>query len=251
MKKIVLCFIFAELSISLLFSQNNSGMMSVNKRDILDSVMNLHYVHPKGYILDTTYNDWKDNFYSDGIRRIIGTLVETRLISEDGHFSTFLYINEPFTREDSIKMSVKMNGNGISDRVDKEHIYRVKEIVGEFYGEKKAARWKKYVRYYTSQDSENQFNADTVIFLSLPKMKKEYYVSPYPYCSVLIIQKNDRGYLPMFCFYDEIGEKNLEKYLSDLRGAFRYGDEQPLKKELSSHDMVTIRVMSMQKKGNK
>jgi hypothetical protein len=236
------------LSVSLLFSQNNSGMMSSVKRDILDSVMNLHYVHPKGYILDTTNNDnnWKNNIYSDGIRRTIGSFVETRLMSEDGHFSTFLYIDEPFTFEDSVNMC----GNGISDRVDKKHIYRIKDIVGEFYGEKKAARWKKYVRYYTSQDAKSEFNADTVIFLSLPGMKKGYYVSPYPYCSVLIIQKNDRGYLPMFCFYDETGKKNLEKYLSDLRGAFRYGEEQPLKKKLDrTWGLVIMRAMPMQKKG--
>jgi hypothetical protein len=244
MNKVLFCSIFAGLSINLLFSQEDSEMMPANKRNILDSVMNLHYIHPKGYILDTIYNEWKDNIYSDKIRCVIGSLIETRLMSEDGHFLTFLYINEPFVREDSINIK----GNEFSDRINKEHIYKAKNIVRDFYGEKKVAKWKKHVHYYSSQDAEYQFNADTVIFISLPEMKKEYYINPYPYCSVLIIQKNDRGYLPMFCFYDETGKKNLEHYLSDLKGAFRYGDEQPLKKELSTHGMVTIRVMPMQKK---
>jgi hypothetical protein len=236
MKKILFCFIFAGLSISLLHSQENSGMMSSVKRDILDSVMNLNYTHPEGYILDSTYFERIDDVYLSRIHAAISVFDETHLASRDGHFLTFLLIQEPSTRENS---------------VDKEHIYEIKNLVKELYGEKNVDKWEKYVRFYSSQDAKREFNADTVISLSLPKEKNGYYVSPYPYGSVLVIQKNNRGYLPMFCFYDETGKKNLEKYMSDLKGAFRYGDEQPLKKNLDrTRDLVTVRAIPMQKKKN-
>jgi hypothetical protein len=135
------------------------------------------------------------------------------------------------------------------DRVDKEHIDEVKDLIEEVYGENNVAQWKKYVQYYSAHDAKEQFNADTVITLSLPKKKDGYYIRPYPYCSVLILKKAGRGCLPMFCFYDEVGKKNLEKYMSDMKGTFRYGDEPPLiDKLVRTRDIVTIRSLPRQKK---
>lgn len=63
------------------------------------------------------------------------------------------------------------------------------------------------VKYYTNDKTTRMFNADTVIFYSVPtnafkdkrfmntKKRERAFRKSYPFCKVLLIQKQDRGYV--------------------------------------------------------
>ena len=63
-------------------------------------------------------------------------------------------------------------------------------------------------------------NADTVIVYPLKVWRA--YEGKYNHCKVVVIQKNKRGYISLYCLYNDAGAARLEDYLRALSGMFRY-----------------------------
>ena len=76
------------------------------------------------------------------------------------------------------------------------------------------------LEYKSSQYARQAFNADTVIIYPLKVLKK--YKKKYNHCQALLLQKNSRGPICLYCFYNDKGEKKLDTYLKSLEGMFWY-----------------------------
>lgn len=63
---------------------------------------------------------------------------------------------------------------------------------------------------------------DTVITYPLKMWQK--YENKYNYCQVIIIQKNARGLICLYCFYNDKGKRILSYYMRSLEGMFWYRD---------------------------
>jgi hypothetical protein len=164
--------------------------------------------------------------------------------SKDKHFMVFTHIEEILT-PDAAKNYSK---NGFIIREDQEHISVVRRILKCLKGENARNTWKNHVKYYSNKDTKDKFNADTAIICSLILPEHLYYQDIYSYCKVLIIHKKGRGYLPLFCFYDDKAVKNLTGYMTAVESMFRYRDcTQPLYSQphLSNFATVTDTVITV------
>ena len=242
-KKVYLLFVFFSwLMITPLFSQIETSWMKRDRRIILDKVMNMEYSHPAGYVGDSLYNC------------IVNDHVEVNLVSNDMSFRVFYSIHNPITKEDSINrvasimIPEKFNLLFVSE--DLGHIDRAGMITSLSFGN--SLDWKSYFKYYSSDDAKTKFNADTVLVsVSLPfEVHPDYtlyskreinpyydingrYNSNYTYCTVLIIQKKGRGFVTLYCYYDDNAAKNLDIYMAAIEGTLRYREGEP---ELKKHD---------------
>ena len=65
--------------------------------------------------------------------------------------------------------------------------------------------------------------------------------SHYTHGTVLIIQKNGRGFVTLYCFYDEKAIKKLDTYMAAIEGTLKYRDSEPeLKKYVVNEDIVRM-----------
>ena len=78
------------------------------------------------------------------------------------------------------------------------------------------------ISYKSSDYARSAFNADTVLTYPLKMWKK--YENKYNNCQVMVIQKNTRGYICLYIFYNDKGKKNFEHYVKSLNGVFWYRD---------------------------
>jgi hypothetical protein len=216
-------------------AQKGLEWMPTWERSVLDSVMNLHYLNQENYIPD-----------SKTLIRVNKGMISSNvhIASKDSHFLTLLDIVQPFRLTDSMLIP------NVQEWINKEHIFLAKSLIKSIYGEENAKNWGNYVRYLSKEEVEKNFNADTVICISLPPMYEEYYAKPYPYCQVLIIQKEERGCLPMYFLYDEEGKKNLDQHIIAMMSSLRYGEEKPLLRKLINEDVVFFVPNPQQKKQN-
>ena len=78
------------------------------------------------------------------------------------------------------------------------------------------------IKYKSSKYAHEAFNADTVITYPLKMWQK--YEDQYNHCQVVVIQKNTRGLVCLYCFYNDRRKRKLNRYLKSLEGMFWYRD---------------------------
>ena len=226
----ILFLTFTILFISSVHSQKGLNWMRLWERSILDSTMNISYNNTENIIPDSSSLNLPSQM--DVSRR-------NHLISTDGNFMVFFDIMPPFTRSDSIKFT-KMDVHKLHnwDKVNKEHILKAEAIISKYYGSENRDNWRNHTSYLANDEAKANFNADTAIYISLPR--KDNYFDSYNYYSVLIIQKQDRGCLPMHLFYNENGKEKLNEYLSIMGNTFKYEDAPPLKEKIDNNEIMIV-----------
>jgi hypothetical protein len=197
--------------------------------------MNIEYSHPAGFIGDSTI------VYCSSDVCIVGGLAAI-----DRSFAVFYRIQNPFTVEDSIYYK-SLNQQFTSPVVDVQHISLVNDIVKSSFGNN--ANWKDYVRYHSSEFAKSEFNADTVLSVSVPIEKydgnllngKFVVNNDYSHVTILILQKEGRGFVAMYLLYNE-GNTNLETYMPAIEETLKYREGEPEMKKLDGfHDSIYIR----------
>ena len=58
---------------------------------------------------------------------------------------------------------------------------------------------------------------------SISKKEKNFW-DAYPYCKALIIQKQDRGFIRLYCLFGECGILNSDDYIKKLKDIIWYKD---------------------------
>jgi hypothetical protein len=209
-KRLSFLYIFCFLSISA-----HAQVWQTDWNRELIETMCLEYHKPEGFTEisgDESFN------YKQMLRSALG-IIYSILSSEDEHFIVFMRIDEIFTPDKAKKYSY--------DLTDVEHISQIQGIMKVFFGNDVSA-WENQIEYY-NDEAKAKFNADTVVSCLIQLPATEYYQDKYGYCKVIIVQKKGRGYLPLYCFYDDIAAKNVEKYLVAIEGIFKYQDcDKPL-----------------------
>ena len=142
-----------------------------------------------------------------------------KLISKDKNFVAFIEIPPVFSRD-----SVYIDADLLPDLKLDINTSHCKDIRFDF-------RWNTGhnlsldqcpISYKTSGYARSAFNADTVLTYPLKMWKK--YENKYNNCQVMVIQKNTRGYICLYLFYNDKGKMNFEHYMKSLNGVFWYRD---------------------------
>ena len=233
--------VFAFLFVGVAHSQTGRNLLPSWEKAVLDSVMNLQYTQPNGYYTNAGYLDWTQGAYFRAAEILMS---EPRFVSDDGNFFAMFPVRQPIVCNAAESHSKKKND---CDDVNKEHINLTKKLVLEFYGKEELDNWKDYALYHSSSEAKSKFNADTALYLLLPILDEPYF-KDYPYCSVLMIQKNGRGFLPIFCFFNDDGMNDIDTHSAAIERAFRYGNESPVAERIKQEGIVTIIADPKQKK---
>ena len=142
-----------------------------------------------------------------------------KLISKDKNFVAFIEIPPVFSRD-----SVYIDADLLPDLKLDINTSHCKDIRFDF-------RWNTGhnlsldqcpISYKASGYARSAFNADTVLTYPLKMWKK--YENKYNNCQVMVIQKNTRGYICLYLFYNDKGKMNFEHYMKSLNGVFWYRD---------------------------
>jgi hypothetical protein len=67
--------------------------------------------------------------------------------------------------------------------------------------------WQHYLNYYPQEKTKSIFNADTVVRYSMNLKPEDYYKGKYEYLESLVIQKENKGFVEIFCFYSQKGKE--------------------------------------------
>ena len=231
--KTCVAVLFCWLIINPLFSQEETNWMNFDKRMALDKVMNMEYTHPEGFIGDNT------TFFCSPITGFID--LAGSMAVKDRSFMVLYKILNPVNEDDTVRYA------GDGHVADMGHYHFINDIVKYSFGND--ADWKDYVHYYPSEEAKNRFNADTVFSVSLLLNKAHCFsnidLTDYSHCTVLIIQKEGRGYVATYCFYNENTTENLSVYMSAIEETLKYREGKPELKKWEG-ERVTVRVIATQ-----
>ena len=149
------------------------------------------------------------------------TCISNKLYTDKGDFITFMSVI-PFLSTKDIADWESTVPNFNYD-IDQLHNNKLRHIMKIWYGDSAAEDWQHYLSYYSTVKAKSKFNADTAITFSITLDSAEYY-DKYNYLDVFLIQKNGRGFVTFYSFYDEEGKKNLDKYKKEIEGILRFED---------------------------
>jgi len=153
-----------------------------------------------------------------------------QLHSKNGDFIAFLPVYKFLTKMDSVRMQKSFPGMPIVD-LDNQHAAMVRAKVllslsknASIRGENADFNWRQYVTYYSDKDARRKFNADTAIKVPFPLKKEEAYLGKYNNLIALVLQKNGRGFVIIYCFYTDKAKRKLNYYWKQIEGIYRYED---------------------------
>ena len=161
------------------------------------------------------------NFYNvPHINQLHGTMYSIE--SKDSEFFCCIYAR--FIDNDAIKTRKEVEENVIRDiKLTKQR------NIGK-NDEKNLIS----TRYYSPKEARELFNADTVIGYSVELLDGGFVMKnsknksfKYSGNKVLLLQKNERGFIVLYCFYTKKGEKKLSKYMGVIENAFWFIDYCP------------------------
>lgn len=151
--------------------------------------MGMTYTPPEGFY--GTYNRFE--YKSAPSFGRIGSIIGNSIESEDNTFAVLFYIDHIFNKEDSISALFIKNFKMDINRI---HLNLLKIIPGV-----------KSVRYYPHGYAQAKFNADTAMVFDVDMrreiLSEEHLFGKYRKCKGFLLQKKDRGYIAMFCFYNK------------------------------------------------
>ena len=143
-----------------------------------------------------------------------------KIISKDKNFVAIIDI-PPVWSKDSVHIFMEL----VPESKIKINTYHLNHILADY-------KWNMNnysislnqcpLHYHSYQYAQTAFNADTVITYPLKVWSK--YERKYDYCQVVIIQKNGRGLVCLYCFYNDKGKRKWDNYLKSLAGMFWYRD---------------------------
>lgn len=99
------------------------------------------------------------------------------------------------------------------------------------------------IQVFPHDISKYMFNSDSLFVYSIPiiaidsgnygmykegeekyKQERKEFWDAYPYCKALIIQKQDRGFIRLYCLFGECGILNSDDYIKKLKDIIWYKD---------------------------
>ena len=199
-------------------AKNDKDWMNSRYKDAL-STMKLKYKLPKGFI----GKDTLECFESAPQFKGTVTCVESQMYSTDKNFIVYFYIHENFTAADSAQIA-KLFPTFKQYSVENYHVRHIENDLKTSMGDSYIAPVKRHIKYYPNDFVKKTLNADTLISYPLTIKRGLYLNDLYKNCKVLLIQKKGRGFIALYCFYNEVAAKNLDQYMKPVEEMFKYRD---------------------------
>ena len=143
-----------------------------------------------------------------------------KIISKDKNFVAIIDI-PPVWSKDSVHIFMELAPES-KIKINTYHLSHIKADFGSNIGKGIDSLEGFPIKYKSSKYAHEVFNADTVITYPLKMWQR--YGDQYNHCQVVVIQKNSRGFVCLYCFYNDKGERKLNRYLKSLEGMFWYRD---------------------------
>jgi hypothetical protein len=180
------------------------------------SVMRLSYKKPPEFNKNKDYSECFDDYPK--LKRIL-SCKSNQLVSSDEQCIVFIHLIPPYK---NVKISHLT-------QIRAKIIYSLGYDYTYFlnYGytyRRNRVNWQQYLNYYPQEKAKSIFNADTVVRYSMNLEPEDYYKGKYEYLESLVIQKENKGLVEIFCFYSQKARKNLPYYWKQIEGIFRYDD---------------------------
>lgn len=159
------------------------------------------------------------------------------LRSDDGQCVVCLPVYPPFTEKDTLFIlhNRRWSPDDPLRMLDKQHVGQTycHIVFAQGYDpnyflqrkrKRKTGNWRRHLHYYTQDETQRMFGADTAYRYSLNIVpgKKYRYEEKYDYLDVLVLQKKGRGYVMLFCFTTEKGKADFPYYWHRIETVFRY-----------------------------
>ena len=149
------------------------------------------------------------------------TVYYNHLISRDKNFIVYISVPPVFCRkEDSTYIDTGLMPE-LKHKINNSHLIYIKgDFWGNIGGERITSLQNLPLNYRSSKYARKTFNADTVITYPLKMWQK--LENKYNHCQVVMIQKNTRGFIFLYCFYNDRAIKRLKYYFKSLEKVFWY-----------------------------
>ncbi|GHV18425.1 hypothetical protein FACS1894179_07590 [Bacteroidia bacterium] len=83
-----------------------------------------------------------------------------------------------------------------------------------------------YVGYFSPSYAKEVYNADSVAtYYFWPSFENKSYRGKYTGSQAIMVQKRDKGFFIIYCFYTEKAKANLDRYLKQLEGVVRFKED--------------------------
>lgn len=172
---------------------------NINKQDVYTlRAMGMTYTPPEGFY--GTYGQFKNKSAPSFGR--IGSIIQSSIESKDNTFAVLFYILPRFDKEDPFNaLTIKI----FKVDINCMHLHLLNITPGV-----------KSVRYHPHEYAREKFNADTAIVFDMEMhgdiLSEDHLFGKYRKCKGVLLQKKNRGYIAMFCFYnkDRYWRENIE-----------------------------------------
>lgn len=213
-----ICLIVAIMCYLVLgiFAQSSDWMPQF-QINTLDS-MHLKYTKPEIFTEVAGSDCFKGN---EKLQRIM-VCGGNQLHSKKKKFIVFIMISSVHTRETDSEQIITVLPPNSPYKSETKHIFYIRKDIKESLGVKAAQTWKDYVDYYPPEKATKKFKADTVITYSIPLDRQDYYQDKYKNLRVLVIQKKERQFVRIYCFYRNMWRRKVAKYMAAVENIFRY-----------------------------
>jgi hypothetical protein len=180
--------------------------------------MMLDYVIPDGFT-GIKYRECFDSLYQYSV---ILPCMTSHIVADNKHFQVSFLVYNKFTRSNC------------------DHNIEIARNIRFSYGDFFVDSMKDYVQ--SDVGAQISTNADTVIICPL-LLKKGSFYNQYNHCNVVYLQKKNRGFIALYCFYDDVAFADRDKYMQKVKRMFHYRDgEVDVEKSdiLAEEEVITI-----------
>ncbi|MDR0505266.1 MAG: hypothetical protein LBH32_00390 [Dysgonamonadaceae bacterium] len=204
---------------SLFFSsvaQGGVDWISDEQQSVLKAMM-LDYSLPEGF----TGIKYDECFDSISQNDWILPCVTSHIVSQEKHFHVSLVIFDTFSRSNTDH----------TGEIWRNIFYSYN---GKVFGDS--------IENYVCPDNAAKIssNADTVIICPLILQEGNRYLNIYNHCEVIYLQKRNRGFIGLYCFYDDIAAAGLDEYMQKVKGIFHYRDCEIKNSDILAPENVTV-----------
>ena len=237
MKRLIILLFFQAVILLQFSLQAQYDSIPEEKRDLpsfmyYDPIrqMDVEYKLPSGF--KHKYNDvFTGAMFWVGLDGIVE--------SDDDELFILFYVPYFHTKKDSVELSMFSNPENrlrLSPNLMHRNTVRV-DINNISYYKQTPPDVGKELTYYSFEKSREYFNADSAIIYNINIKDHPYnYTLPesdprifdldkHKYCRVVMLQKKDRSFLSMYCFYSDKAATKIDDYIDSLKGIFWFREQ--------------------------
>lgn len=142
--------------------------------------------------------------------------VYSKMKSKDNKFVTFIDVSSSNYSKDGIYVYTPLAPD-LKLKIDEQHLGQINTDYSYNTGKDNAPQ---NLHYKSTDDARQKCNADTIITYSMKVWKA--YEEKYNRCKVMIIQKNQRGYIRLLTLYNNKDKRVFNRYQKTLEKMIWY-----------------------------